>query len=155
MRHLAAAAGAWLLCAVLYLALAGSAAVIECVAAAAVATATLALAGVSRSVQRERFRVRAAWLRIVPRVVRSLLSDTIAVGGALLRADVARPVAGVFTLQPFEAGGDETLARGRRALVVLAASLTPNGYALAVEDDGLRLHRLLPRPSASNRRWPL
>jgi len=96
---------------------------------------------------------RAPWGRVIRGVAVALVVGLAAVGAALLRT-LCRPIVGRIQQQPFDPGGHTPVAAARRGLVVLAASVAPNGYVVAATGDALLLHRLLPRPPAADRKWP-
>lgn len=90
----------------------------------------------------------------------ALYPDLVRVGLRLLAALKQRPdgAMGTIATQPFRRGDPEdAVAAGRRALVVLGASLAPNGYVLRAPQDRdvLVMHRLAaasPNPDAA---WPV
>jgi hypothetical protein len=94
-------------------------------------------------------------LRLLGHVLVSVVGDSVRVGGALLKA-LRRGGAGQVTVQPFREGGDTPADAGRRGVVVLAASLTPNGFVLHIPGDGrgLVMHRLVPTAPSRDREWP-
>ena len=94
-------------------------------------------------------RVRAPW-RLLARLSLTLVKDTILVGHERLK-----PVSGRIAAQPFDPGAAEKESAGRRATVIVGASLAPNGYAVRVTNDGLLLHQLVPVPAKPNTKWPL
>jgi len=94
-------------------------------------------------------RVRAPW-RVWVSVPVRFVKDTVLVGRALLN-----PVSGRIAAQPFDPGGADAESAGRRAAVILGASLAPNGYVVRVTDDALILHQLVPAPAKPNTQWPL
>jgi hypothetical protein len=156
MRRLAVAVGQWLTVAALYLGFAGSAETAEAGAAAVAGTLIVGFIFWCRHARTAAVRVRASWLRILPRVLRALCAEAVVVGGALLRALPAGVrAAGAMRSQPFDPDGHSAPAAGRRALAVLAASAAPDGYVVAVSADSLLLHRLVPRPPSPDRRWPI
>ncbi|MBE7212251.1 MAG: Na+/H+ antiporter subunit E [Gluconacetobacter diazotrophicus] len=111
-----------------------------------------------------RERARDLLVRPAPRVILSplprLVSESWRVGAVLLRILLSpgrrpEPV-GVVSVQPFREGGRDRRNAGRRALVVLSGSVTPNGFALDIpeREDRLVLHRLSPEPPDPDREWP-
>jgi hypothetical protein len=94
-------------------------------------------------------RVRAPW-RVWGSVPVTFVKDTVLVGRALLN-----PVSGRIASQPFDPGGADVESAGRRAAVILGASLAPNGYVVRVTDDALILHQLVPASAKLNTKWPL
>jgi hypothetical protein len=97
-------------------------------------------------------RVRAPWPRILTRVSGALVMDTGRVGLALLRS-LARPVTGVASVQRFAPGGSGAQDSGRRAVVILATSLAPNGFVMRVKPDALLVHQLVPAPAGEDLDW--
>jgi hypothetical protein len=97
----------------------------------------------------------APWGRLAARVAASVARDTVTVGRALVRASLGRPMDGVIQRQPFAPGGP--MAAGRRGVVILAASVAPNGFVehLAARDQALVLHRLVAAPPRKDRLWPV
>jgi hypothetical protein len=93
--------------------------------------------------------VRVPW-RVVAGLSVALVKDTVFVGRALVK-----PVSGSIAAQPFDAGGADAGSAGRRAAVILGASLAPNGYVVRFTDDALLLHQLVPAPAKPNVKWPL
>jgi len=101
-----------------------------------------------------RLAVHAPWRRLVAYLAATLAKDTVRVGGALLRT-LVKPVSGRIAAQAFNPGNDDANAAGRRAAVILAVSLAPNGYVVGVTDNSLQVHRLFPAPSKPDTVWPL
>ncbi|MCQ8278089.1 hypothetical protein NFI95_06465 [Acetobacteraceae bacterium KSS8] len=97
--------------------------------------------------------------RVLLRVSRALLIDTLRVGRVLCAAILRRPDgrAGTIETVAFRHGGDDPQAAGRRALVVLGASLAPNGFVLAAPRgrDTLVMHKLAPSRDPADPRWPV
>lgn len=155
MRRLAAVVGQWLVVAALYLGFAGSAETPEILAAAATATFIVGFIFWCRHGRVVGLRARASWLHILPRVPRTLVIEAATVAAALLRTLLGVQIEGEVLSQPFDPGDQSPPAAGRRAGAVLAASAAPDGYVLAVREDSLLLHRLVPRPPAADRRWPI
>lgn len=98
--------------------------------------------------------LRAPWLRLAARLAVALVTDTLAVGTQLLRV-LARTGTGHVSAQPFQPGGADARAAGRRGLVILGTSLAPNGFVTGITDDALTLHRLAPAARAKDTAWPL
>ncbi len=98
-------------------------------------------------------------LRVFLRVVSALLADTLRVGRVLCAAILRRPDgrAGTIDTVAFRHGDQRPDEAGRRAVVVLAASLAPNGFVLAAPRgrDELVMHRLAPSPDPAGREWPV
>lgn len=155
MRGLAAAVGQWVGAAALYLGFAGSAETAEIIAAAVTATFIVGFVFWCRHARATALRTQISWLHILPRVPRAVAIEAVVVGAALLRTLVRVPAQGEVLSQPFNPGDQSPRAAGRRAVAVLAASAAPDGYVLTIREDSLLLHRLVPRPTASDRRWPI
>lgn len=98
-------------------------------------------------------------LRVLGRPLLGLVTDSVRVGGALLRAVGRRPggMLGEVVRQPFRQGGEAPADAGRRGLVILSASVAPNGYALHIPEgeDVLVMHRLVSVPPSPDRDWPV
>ena len=99
--------------------------------------------------------------RGVGALVRSLVGvvpEMVRVGMALVRAIGGGPdrVQGAVVHVPFRFGALTAEDIGRRAAVVTAISLAPNGIALGMdhEADELIVHQLVPRPVGGDREWP-
>ena len=92
------------------------------------------------------FRPRMHWLVRARKLPLAVIVDCRVVLGVLWRRLVRRePVQGVFTAFPFDSGGDDAEAAARRALYVLAISLTPNTFVVGIdrEDDVMLVHQLV------------
>jgi hypothetical protein len=72
----------------------------------------------------------------------------------LLRS-IIKPVTSKINVQPFDPGDDGAASAGRRAAVILAASLAPNAYVIRVTQEALLMHQLVPVPDKTDRTWPL
>lgn len=140
----------------LYLLLAGQASATEFVAAAPAVLLAVGTGWALRTHADRRMQVQAPWRQVLLRLLASVGADSVRVGAALLRA-VMRPAAhvGAVSRQAFPAGGDQPYEAGRRALVVLGASLAPNGFVLDVAADALSLHRLAPAKPQGDTEWPV
>lgn len=103
-----------------------------------------------------RFAFRLAWLRVLARLPRVIVADTILVGRALWQA-VWRGHAGVLARQPFDHGGDNAADAARRGLVVLGVSFAPNGYVVRVPRTGefVLVHRLVDGAAKPDAAWPI
>jgi hypothetical protein len=93
--------------------------------------------------------VRMPW-RVLANLSMALVKNSALVGRALLQT-----VSGSIAVQPFDPGGADADSAGRRAAVILGASLAPNGYVVRVTDNALLLHQLVPSPAKPNTKWPL
>ena len=139
----------------LYLLLAGQASGQEVVAGALVATVAAGSAVLVRRLGSSVFGFRYAWLRRLARLAVLLAADLGRVGRFLAGA-LAAPARGAgIVRQPFAEGGDTPEDGARRGIVVLAASFTPNSFAIGIAPKTLLLHRLVQQPSAADRRWPI
>jgi hypothetical protein len=150
----------WLLSfAAFYLLLAGQTSVTELIATAPIALAAALCAAALHGQQRHRIAARAPWPRLVFRVMRALVADSWRIGGILCRAMIRRPhgEAGSLASQPFDGDGATPRDAGRRAIVVIANSIAPNGIVLDPRPAGgsLRIHRLAPARAAADTRWPV
>ena len=141
----------------LYLVFAGTVGATEIGAGLA---ATASVAALATAVHRQRTRS----LRLLPplqlllRPLLGVVVDSGRVGVVLARAVLRRPAgqAGQVVRQAFRQGGENPADAGRRGLVVLAASLAPNGYVLHIPagEDTMVMHRLAPVPPSPDREWP-
>ncbi|HJS87834.1 MAG TPA: hypothetical protein VJ779_20470 [Acetobacteraceae bacterium] len=145
----------WAVLFALYLMFAGQATGSELCAGALVAMTGAALQIYLHRMGEHPLRLRAPWGRLAARAGISLVCDTLTVGRALLRASIGRPVHGVIQAQGFIVDG--TREAGRRAAVILAASIAPNGFVTKVvaADQALKLHRLVAAPAREDRLWPV
>jgi hypothetical protein len=135
----------WLGLAGLYLFFAGQPSTPE------ITVALLAAAGVTlyraRLLRRARaFRVEPRlWLAAVPGLSGALMRDAALVGAALLRALGGGEMShGRFMQAPLADRPADPVARGRRAFAILAGSLAPNSYVVALSRPEARItmHRL-------------
>lgn len=148
---------AWVALFAFYLLFAGQASRAEVCAGALAAFVGIGLQLYVRLRSQRSIRLAAPWLTIAGRVGAALARDTVQVGGALARAVLSGDVWGRTQPQPFAPGGDAPEAAGRRALVVLAGSMAPNGlvWQVAAEDSALLVHRLVRAPASEDIRWPV
>lgn len=149
---------AWALLFGAYLLFAGQVSADEIVAGTVAGVAGAVLSSRIRRVAERRFVLRAPWGRVARRIAASLVSDTGRVAMALTRAVMHGPDAGGSLLhQPFARDGATEADAGRRAIVVLAASLAPNAYVLRIAEDRdeMLLHCLVPHRASPGREWPL
>ena len=151
----------WAVLFALYLLFAGQASLPELVAGALVGAFAAAYEVHVRRLARRRFDLAVPWARLAARTTWALARDTGLVGWGLIRAIAGRPLHGGEARQPFETGdltpGAAGGAAGHRAIAVLAASIAPNTYVIDVLEppQGLLVHRLVPRPPAADRQWPV
>ena len=152
-----AAVSAWVVLLGLYILFAGTVSVTELIAGLVAVTVTAGLLVALRHEPRRSVRARPP-VRIVLHSTVAVFADAWHVGRVLLRAILRRPdgQAGQVVRQPFRQGGDDAREAGRRGIVVLAASLAPNGYVLHIpnKENALVLHRLAPAPATGDREWP-
>ena len=102
-------------------------------------------------------RLGRGCLGLLRRLPGRVIGDCVRVGMALL---ARRAPAGEFRSVPFDFGGDDPGSIGRRALVIAAESLPPNGYVVTADREGGRLlvHQLVPVAGPArgqDRLWPL
>lgn len=103
-------------------------------------------------------QVAARGLAAMLRSVAAVLPDLWRVGRGLLQAMRQRPaeMQGVITHVPFRFGGVGSDDVGRRATVVTAISLAPNGFAVGMDHvrDELIVHQLVPDAVGGDPEWP-
>lgn len=140
----------------LYLLLAGQASGTEFVAAVPAVFLAAGMGQALRAHADRRMQLQAPWRQVLLRPLASICLDSVRVGVALLHA-IVRPDAhaGMVSRQAFRAGSDQPREAGRRALVVLGASLAPNGFVLDVSPDALSMHRLAPVQPQDDTEWPV
>lgn len=146
----------WLLGATSYMVLAGQFSLDEAVAAALLGlVAALWHRAVLRAgAPRFAFELRA--LAVLARALAGLPAATVAVG-VKLAASLAGPVGGARVERAFPHGPrhrpDEA---GRRAVVVLATSLSPDSYVLRLPpgEDVVLYHAVTARVPGGDPRWP-
>lgn len=101
---------------------------------------------------RREFSLAAPWGRILANTLHALPRDTFKVGLVLAGA-LRHPPAGekgVLLRQNCRPGG-----RGRRAILILANSLPPNGFVIRLSSSGMTLHRLAPAKPSADSEWPI
>jgi multisubunit Na+/H+ antiporter MnhE subunit len=142
-----------------YLVLSGSVTTQQIATGALVALGILALhvricrtAGVDLHLQ-------AYWVaRALVAFLRQLMPDTWRVTRRLFEHLFGlRPLCGQFRRIAFDAGGDNPLDTGRRALVMATISWTPNAYAVChrPEVGELLIHELELTAVSKDPRWPI
>lgn len=150
-------AGIWVTCSLAYLLLAGQVSLDEGVAAIVLGAGGMLLWVLLRHVSDRRFRFdRLAGLALV-RAVAGLPGGTFRVGRILL-ASLHGDVSGRGAEQPFHAGQrDDPAEAGRRAAVVLAASLAPDTFVLRIEHGrgAITFHTLTDKVRSNDPRWPI
>ncbi len=114
------------------------------VAAAIAATA----AEVVRAQGLVRFDPDPRWLVRAWKLPRSIVRDCWLLTVALVRHLAGHPVNGGFRAIPFRSGGGDARASARRALVILAISVSPNTYVMGIDEDAdlMLVHQLIPSP---------
>ena len=144
---------------VFYFLFAGQLSTTEVVAGLPAATVAAAFAVLMHRARSRDLDLHAPWLRVVVGPLAALIPDAIRVGAVLLSALWRRPLGpvGVITKQPFRHGDDSVGDAGRRGLVILSASLAPNGYVLYLpsNQDALITHRLVATTPRPDREWPV
>jgi hypothetical protein len=138
----------------LYLALVGQAPLQEITAGVLGGVATAAFSILLRRVGTPAVKFHAPWLRLLIRLIVSILDDTVRVALALA-ASIASGRGGRIETQDVEAVGQEADESGHRTLMVLLASIAPNRYVLELQRSTLRLHRLAKAAPPADPRWPI
>ncbi|HJT07837.1 MAG TPA: hypothetical protein VJ747_12970 [Stellaceae bacterium] len=138
----------------LYVVLAGQLSISEMTAGLLTGLAAAALSLALRAAAEQRFRPRAPWHRLGPRLLLAVLRDVNRVAVALAKAMVAGR-AGTIQSQPIAPIGEGAAEAGHRALAMLLVSVAPNGYVLESRRAELTLHRLAEAAPAADRLWPL
>jgi multisubunit Na+/H+ antiporter MnhE subunit len=119
------------------------------VAGACAATVATALAAHVRSRFRRAYRLESRWAVRGLKVPWLVVEEFAVVTRVLVRALVRRErPSGSFRLSPFPVGGNEPVARARRAFVAVAETCSPNSYVVGLYGDegGVLIHDLEPRP---------
>lgn len=145
MRRVVGIVCSWLVLCGLWLLYVGQHTKENAVAGAVAAAISVAFAAVLARFGLYRFGLDRHWLARAWKLPWYLLRDFALVTLALLRG---RP-SGKFTTMDFPAGGDDPTSAGRRALVGLLGSITPNAYVVDF-DRGRKVvlvHELDPRRS--------
>lgn len=138
--------GAWLtwfaLLFALWLLLVGTVQDVELVAGLCAAALGAGAADLVRSLDLLRFGVEWRWLRLGWKPLARVVPDFFLVIAALVRRPQGR-----FRTIEFPTGGERAVDAGRRAFVVLAASLAPNRLAVDLDPESgdALVHELLPR----------
>jgi hypothetical protein len=160
----------WVALAALYFAFAGQLSVAEVTVGLVAGLATAAFSLILREATERPLRLRAPWHRLVARLARSILRDVGRVAVALARAVTGHTATGRIrrarTARTRHVGMtlSQPLARigaaaeeeaGHWALVILLASIAPNGYVLESRQWSLELHRLTRAPPAPDPQWPI
>ena len=104
-------------------------------------------------------RIAARGVGSLGRAFGAVVPDLWRVARGLLQAVRRRPdeMQGVITHVPFRFGGAGADDAGRRAVVVSAVSLAPNGFVVGMDDERneLIVHQLVPGAIRDDREWPL
>jgi len=132
----------WALLAGGYLALTGSPATPEYVAAALVSATALSISWLIRAKGSHRLSMRAPWPAIAGRMLRALLRDSALMGAALARA-LLRGHTGRLVCEPEAVDRYPGETRGaRRAVAILQESIAPNTFVVDADGAQLRIHHL-------------
>jgi multisubunit Na+/H+ antiporter MnhE subunit len=119
------------------------------VAAACAATVATALAVQVRRRFPHGYRLERRWAVRALKVPWLVVKEFAVVTRVLVRALARRErPAGSFRLSPFPVGGNEPVARARRAFVAVAETYSPNSYVVGMHGDegGVLIHDLEPKP---------
>lgn len=138
---------AWVGCAAVWLLLTDSRAAPELVAGAVAAAIGATGTELVRGRGVARMRPRARWLLRVLRPVAAAPVDLVRVIGAIARQALHRePARGRIVVVPFEHGGEDEEARGRRAFAEAFGSLAPNTIVIGIDPDRDEIvaHELAP-----------
>jgi hypothetical protein len=145
----------WLVLIACYFLLTGQFSATEWIASVPAALAAAVFVFMVQRVSDRRLDPQAPGLGLLGRISVALVCDSGRVAWLLWRVMFRRPQAqmGHFTQEDFSAGTDRPEDAGRRGLVILAASLAPNGFVVDLVPGALVLHRLVrvPPPDAP---WP-
>ncbi len=149
--------GVWVTCSLAYLVLAGQVSLDEGAAAIVLgAGGALFWLGLRR-VSDHRFHFGRLAGFTFARAMAGLPAGTFRVGRTLLAA-LSGDAFGRRLEQPFHGGeSDDPSEAGRRATVVLAASLAPDSFVLRVERgrDMIAVHALADKVPSNDPRWPI
>jgi multisubunit Na+/H+ antiporter MnhE subunit len=119
------------------------------IAAACSATVATALAVWARRWFPLGYRLEGRWAVRALKVPWLVLKEFAVVTRVLVRALSRRErPTGSFRLSPFPVGGNEPVARARRAFVAVAETYSPNSYVVGMHGDegGVLIHDLEPKP---------
>ena len=142
----------------LYFLLAGELSQAEAIALVPVLLLTLIYDRAGRSAQSVPLRIGAKGVRVLAGSVFAIGPELWRVGGALFRC-ILHPgatLSGAVLQVPFRFGTLTAEDVGRRAAVVTAISLAPNGIALGMAHgtDELIVHQIVPQPVGGDVEWP-
>lgn len=142
----------------LYFVLAGEVSQAEAIALVPVLLLTLIYDRAGTEAQSVPLRIGLRGVSMLARSVVAIVPELWRVGGALCRCILqpATASSGVVLLVPFRFGALKADDVGRRAAVVTAISLAPNGIALGMAHgtDELIVHQLVQRPLGGDAEWP-
>lgn len=138
----------WAALAAAYVLLAGQISVDEALAGLVMTLLAAGYGVVLRLLCRRRMSLRAPWGRIAAGLLKAMVVET-----ALLVRAILRGERGCVDHQPFVKGDKRD--GGRRGLVTLATSLTPNGIVLRIEGQAIAVHRMVRTAPKPDRTWPL
>ena len=147
----------WMTCSLAYLVLAGQVSPDEGAAAVVLGAGGTLLWVLLRRVSDRRFRFDRWSALALVRALVGLPTGTFRVGRTLLAA-LSGDVSGRRLEQIFHGGErDDPSEAGRRATVVLAASLAPDSFVLRVERgrDMIAVHALADKVPSNDPRWPI
>jgi multisubunit Na+/H+ antiporter MnhE subunit len=101
-----------------------------------------------------RFDPDPRWLLRVWKIPRSVVRDCWLLTVALVSHLRGRPVPSGFRAIPFDSGSDDARSSARRALVVMAISVSPNTYVVGIDEksDLMLVHRFKPPPKEAAER---
>lgn len=129
------------------------------VVATAVAGVVAIAVGMLREVMGSATHVRSSWLPLLSaRILPALAFDLCRLrGAATVAAIAARGRRGRCRRVRCLAGADTPVGRGRRATILVAASVAPNTIALEIarKEENLVIHQLVPAPVPEDPEWPL
>lgn len=142
----------------LYFVLAGEVSEAEAVALVPVLLLTVIYDRAGRNARSVPLRIGMKGVSMLARSVLAIVPEMWRVGGALCRC-ILQPAAaspGVVLQVPFRFGALKAEDVGRRAAVVTAISLAPNGIALGMAHatDELIIHQLVQQPVGGDAEWP-
>jgi multisubunit Na+/H+ antiporter MnhE subunit len=101
-----------------------------------------------------RFDPDPRWLLRIWKLPRNIVRDCWLVTVALVRQLRGTPVNSGFRAVPFQRGGGDARASARRALVVLAISVSPNSIVIGIDEEAdlMLVHQLIPSPKSNTER---
>jgi multisubunit Na+/H+ antiporter MnhE subunit len=95
-----------------------------------------------------RFDPDPRWFLRIWKLPRSVVRDCWLVSAALWRHLRGHSINSGFRAIPFDRGGDDARASARRALTVLAISVSPNSIVVGIDEEAdlMLVHQLIPAP---------